>query len=45
MQEYATHMYNYLERIVATPEISFPSELLRNMFELFFDLIQIFALP
>ena len=35
-------MYNYLEGLVSVPQISFPTELLKPMYELFLDLLTIY---
>lgn len=40
---HAMQMYYYLEALVSNTELAFPPSLLKEMFELFFDLIVIFV--
>lgn len=43
IEKHAMQMYYYLEALVSNTELSFQPSLLKEMFELFFDLIVIFV--
>jgi hypothetical protein len=43
IESHAMQMYYYLEALVNNAELQFPSTILKEIFELFFDLVVIFV--